>query len=750
MGWGMRSVAEYAVANHRTLAAMLEAVRVRKTPGGLAIVTDPDAVAAAIDWLKGSPYRERDRKADIGTAVHAAIEAHILGAPAPAPSEDTAGHLAQFARFIETFNPTFELAEATVYNRTAKYAGTLDLIATIPGRGRALIDTKTSASGVYPEAALQLSAYRYAEFIGLPDGTEAPMPAVDGCAVLWIPGGDDPDGYALIPVVADEVVFRAFRHIVEVARWQEETAKGVVGQPLPVPGAEPIAPTEAVTAELFAPAEPPRGSSRMNALARRPARRSPMAPRWASSAGSPSSAGSGWARRAPRGEPKRLTKFRLTSASRALLEHASRIYGGTVRSWQGAPDEGMWELYTESDTLDILVPPTRSAYSQFYEVWDAGGCTLRCDGRWESIAEKPCDHGDHRDDPAMKLTTRVSVILPKLPGLGVWRMESHGWNAAATLPETLDLIGIVGRWIPATIRLEQRSSKERDEKTKRVTTHRFVVPVIDLAGVSFGDMLAMGATSDAYENPAPALGAGPGSLALPPGPARPPSSRASRGRRWPRSRRSRTRRRPWRRRSIGRSPRRRPRTPSSRRRRSPLRPTSTSRRASRPPRPRRTSRASPARSSASSSPWSSGAWRPPRRSAASARSSRARSSTTGRSSRRPRPPGSCSSRAASIERPCRRAGRSSRRPSPPDAVPRGSPAAPLDGHRGPRRRAPARVRPWGRRLGDRARRQRARGLARSLRRLRAPDGRRAGEPSDEDAAWIAAAAPGELMELYGK
>ena len=251
MGWGMRSVAEYAVANHRTLSAMLEAVRVRKTAGGLAIVTDPDAVAAALDWLKGSPYRERDRKADIGTAVHAAIEAQILGAPAPAPSEDTAGHLAQFARFVEVFNPTFELAEATVYNRTAKYAGTLDLIATIPGRGRALIDTKTSASGVYPEAALQLSAYRYAEFIGLPDGTEAPVPEVDGCAVLWLPGGEDPDGYALIPVVADEVVFRAFRHIVEVARWQEDTSKGVVGQPLPVPGAEPVA-IEAVTAELFA------------------------------------------------------------------------------------------------------------------------------------------------------------------------------------------------------------------------------------------------------------------------------------------------------------------------------------------------------------------------------------------------------------------------------------------------------------------------------------------------------------------
>jgi hypothetical protein len=246
--WGMREVASYAAVNHRVLAAMLEAVRVKKTPGGLAIVTDPDAVTGAIDWLKESPWRERNRKADIGTAVHAAVEAHILGVPWPEPEEGTEGHLAQFARFIEAFHPTFELAEASVYNRTAKYAGTLDFIATIPGRGRALIDTKTAGSGVYPEAALQLAAYRYAEFIGLPDGTEAPMPTVDGCAVLWLPGGDDTDGWALIPVVADEQVYRSFRHVIEVARWAEELSKSVIGQPLPIP-------SDPATAELFAPAE---------------------------------------------------------------------------------------------------------------------------------------------------------------------------------------------------------------------------------------------------------------------------------------------------------------------------------------------------------------------------------------------------------------------------------------------------------------------------------------------------------------
>ena len=231
-----------------------------------------------------------------------------------------------------------------------------------------------------------------------------------------------------------------------------------------------------------------------------------------------------------KGEPKKLTKFRLTSASRPLLETAARLYGGTVRSWKGAPDEGMWELYTETDALDVMVPPILSAYSQFYEVWDAGGCTLRCDGHWESVAGAPCDHGEHE---GMKVTTRVSVILPKLPGLGVWRLETHGWNAAATLPSSLELIGVVGRWIPAVIRLEQRSSRTRDDASidprtqkPRVLVRRFVVPVIDLVGVSFAEMLAMGRGDDEFGGPALAPVAAPASGALPAqaGPSRPPRS----------------------------------------------------------------------------------------------------------------------------------------------------------------------------------------------------------------------------------
>jgi hypothetical protein len=95
--------------------------------------------------------------------------------------------------------------------------------------------------------------------------------------------------------------------------------------------------------------------------------------------------------KADSGAPRKLSKFRLTSASRALLEAAAELYGGTVQDWQGAPDDGYFELYTDTDTLDIILPPVFSdrdgsptlPYSQAYELWSGGGCQRRCDGATE-------------------------------------------------------------------------------------------------------------------------------------------------------------------------------------------------------------------------------------------------------------------------------------------------------------------------------------------------------------------------------
>ena len=243
-GWQAKTIAEYAVANWRQIGGMLGAVRLRPGgPEGTFIVSDPDAVQGAVDWLKGSPWRESSRKMDVGSAVHAEAEAWVLQLPRPEPGPVVAPYLASFRNFLEDFAPTFEMSEATVYSPVESYAGTLDAVMVIGGR-RLLVDYKTGKD-IYPDVALQLAAYARAEFVLLPDGTSVPMPAVDGAAALHLREydatldvGEFPDrGYSLIPVDVGQAVFDAFRYVREVMRWQEETSKGVISQAMGSPEA---------------------------------------------------------------------------------------------------------------------------------------------------------------------------------------------------------------------------------------------------------------------------------------------------------------------------------------------------------------------------------------------------------------------------------------------------------------------------------------------------------------------------------
>lgn len=210
--WGIKMVAEAAVEICEQLPSMVAADR-----------------DSAIRFLKGSPYAKRDAAADLGSLVHQTIEAHALGKPQPEAPLPVRPYMRSFRMFLEDIQPVFTATEASVYNRTEKYAGTLDGIATMTlplqeRPGSYLIDAK-SGKGVYPEVALQLAAYRHAEFIGLPDGSEAPMPKVDGALALHL----TPAGYRLIEVQADDEVFRAFLYAREVFRWSEETSKAVLG-----------------------------------------------------------------------------------------------------------------------------------------------------------------------------------------------------------------------------------------------------------------------------------------------------------------------------------------------------------------------------------------------------------------------------------------------------------------------------------------------------------------------------------------
>ena len=177
-----------------------------------------------------------------------------------------------------------------------------------------------------------------------------------------------------------------------------------------------------------------------------------------------------------KGQPQKLEAWRLTSANRVALDAAAELYGGDVRNWTNTPTPGQFELFTETTTLDIMVPPSHDPYSAWYEQWSGGGCEKRCDGVRDHLNDTPCSC--NADARTCKPTLRVSLALHRIPGLGVWRYESHGFYAATELPATLDLLAAAagrGQYLTGFLRLEERVSK-----TKAHGTRRYLVPVLDL------------------------------------------------------------------------------------------------------------------------------------------------------------------------------------------------------------------------------------------------------------------------------
>src|SRR5215831_14352691 len=80
--------------------------------------------------------------------------------------------------------------------------------------------------------------------------------------------------------------------------------------------------------------------------------------------------------------PRKLERFRMTTHDRDLLERCAQAYGGEVREWVDAPGDGtQYELFTNTSTIAVYVPPAELSFSQWWELWNAGGCIRRCTGK---------------------------------------------------------------------------------------------------------------------------------------------------------------------------------------------------------------------------------------------------------------------------------------------------------------------------------------------------------------------------------
>jgi len=170
-----------------------------------------------------------------------------------------------------------------------------------------------------------------------------------------------------------------------------------------------------------------------------------------------------------RTRPNKLEHFRFTSPSEQYIRDLANLYGGEARQWDnnGKPE---WEVFTTAQSIPVIV--VKGGLSQWMETWSGGGCTHRCDGQ-VGVDGEPCDPEDPNHLNA-KPTTRLSVMLPELEAVGVFRMESHGWNAAAEIPAVAELAQFVGELVPAHLHLVER------RVVKDGQTSRFVVPVLDL------------------------------------------------------------------------------------------------------------------------------------------------------------------------------------------------------------------------------------------------------------------------------
>ena len=181
----------------------------------------------AVAEIATTHKRITELSSEIGTHVHECIESQI--AVDNVEHNPWPEHMRHFDRWKQAYKPEFLLSEATVYNRTVCYAGTLDMVANIGGV-ITLIDIKTGKN-LYPEVALQLAAYANGEFVGSEDKVngqwcEMKLPRIEAAGVLHL----RMTGWRYVNIDINAEVFQAFRHVNEVYRWMQYGSHNVMGE----------------------------------------------------------------------------------------------------------------------------------------------------------------------------------------------------------------------------------------------------------------------------------------------------------------------------------------------------------------------------------------------------------------------------------------------------------------------------------------------------------------------------------------
>lgn len=214
VNWAANTTADYATDHWDELSEMTMSARNKE--------------------LRAARYADRDAAAKRGNEVHDLAEKLAHGEEVEVPDE-IRGHVESAAAFLDDFEVEVILSETSCFHEKALYAGTFDLLLTskkFPGRV-ILADWKTNRSGIYPETALQLTAY--AKSTHYLDGDEIKLTSdlgITDCWAIWIRA----DGYSVYPMDCSDVTWSAFGHIATVARTasNRDVADTWKGKPIEV------------------------------------------------------------------------------------------------------------------------------------------------------------------------------------------------------------------------------------------------------------------------------------------------------------------------------------------------------------------------------------------------------------------------------------------------------------------------------------------------------------------------------------
>lgn len=213
VNWAAKMVAEYAVEHRNTWADL--------------------PAEDAIQLLKGAHRRYTQKRMDIGSAVHTAIEAWMQtdDSDPPMVEADLLPYVSAGIQFLDDHVLKVLRVEATLYNDTLQYAGTTDLFVELKDGRIAVADWKTG-KGIWPEVAWQLTAYANAEWEAhqTPGGyVKRPIPQCDLAIAVHL---TDNAEYVAHTIQLEPRRMKEFTALRTLQAWADNHKQEVLGPPL--------------------------------------------------------------------------------------------------------------------------------------------------------------------------------------------------------------------------------------------------------------------------------------------------------------------------------------------------------------------------------------------------------------------------------------------------------------------------------------------------------------------------------------